>query len=61
MSKGILKPLTQRIRDLEKINTDHKKLNGELRLEIQQKDKKISELNERINNPLKKMRGDGDL
>ena len=61
MSKGILKPLTQRIRDLEKINTDHKKLNGELRLEIQQKEKKISELNERINNPLKKMRGDGDL
>ena len=61
MSKGILKPLTQRIRDLEKINTDHKKLNGELRLEIQQKEKKISELNERINNPLKKMRDQGEI
>lgn len=58
---GIVKPLRERVRDLETINKQHQKLNGELQQQISQKDKKIEELMERINNPLKKMRGDGDL
>ncbi len=58
---GIIKPLRDRVRDLEVINEAHQKKNGQLRVEIQEKDKKIDELIERINNPLKKMRGDGDL
>ena len=58
---GIVKPLRERVRDLENINKQHQKLNGELQQQISQKDKKIEELMERINNPLKKMRGDGDL
>tara|TARA_R100000329_G_scaffold128413_1_gene107206 strand:- start:2658 stop:2921 length:264 start_codon:yes stop_codon:yes gene_type:complete len=60
-ANGIVKPLRERVRDLEEINEAHQKKNGELRVEIQNKDKKIEELLERINNPLKKMRGDGDL
>ena len=58
---GIVKPLRQRIRDLETINAKHQKINGELQQQVSQKDKKIEELMERINNPLKKMREDGDL
>jgi hypothetical protein len=42
---GIIKPLRQRIADLEEINKEHQKINGKLQQEI--------------NNPLKKMRGDG--
>tara|TARA_X000001388_G_C2218481_1_gene118225 strand:- start:812 stop:1000 length:189 start_codon:yes stop_codon:yes gene_type:complete len=59
--QGIIKPLRQRIADLEEINVAHQKKNGQLRVEIQEKDKKIKELIERINNPLKKMRGQGEL
>ena len=58
---GIIKPLRDRVRDLEVINEAHQKKNGQLRVEIQEKDKKINELLERINNPLKKMRGQGEL
>jgi|TARA_B100000513_G_scaffold4957_1_gene2590 uncharacterized coiled-coil protein SlyX len=58
---GIVKPLRQRIKDLETINAKHQKINGELQQQVTQKDKKIEELMERINNPLKKMREDGDL
>mgnify|MGYP003114296609 CR=1 FL=1 len=58
---GIIKPLRNRVRDLEEINSAHQKKNGQLRVEIQEKDKKINELIERINNPLKKMRGQGEL
>ena len=57
----IIKPLRERVRDLETINKQHQKLNGELQQQISQKDKKIEELMEKINNPLEKMRGDGDL
>ena len=58
---GIVKPLRQRIKDLETINAKHQKINGELQQQVTQKDKKIEELMERINNPLNKMREDGDL
>ena len=58
---GIIKPLRDRVRDLEVINEEHRKKNGQLRVEIQDKDKKINELIERINNPLKKMRGYGEI
>jgi len=58
---GIVKPLRERVRDLETINAKHQKINGELQQQVTQKDKKIEELMERINNPLKKMREDGDL
>ena len=53
---GIIKPLRQRIEDLEEINEAHQKKNGQLRVEIQEKDKKIKELQEQINNPLQKIR-----
>ena len=53
---GIIKPLRQRIKDLEEINEAHQKKNGQLRVEIQEKDKKIKELQEQINNPLQKKR-----
>jgi predicted RNase H-like nuclease (RuvC/YqgF family) len=53
---GIIKPLRQRIKDLEEINEAHQKKNGQLRVEIQEKDKKIKELQEQINNPLQKIR-----
>ena len=58
---GIIKPLRDRVRDLEVINEAHQKKNGQLRVEIQDKDKKINELLERINNPTKKMREQGEL
>ena len=58
---GIIIPLKERIRDLETINLAHQKKNGQLRVEIQDKDKKINELIERINNPTKKMREQGKL
>ena len=58
---GIIKPLRDRVRDLEVINEAHQKKNGQLRVEIQEKDKKINELIERINNPTKKMREQGEL
>ena len=58
---GIIKPLRDRVRDLETINEAHQKENGQLRVEIQEKNKKIEELIERINNPLNKLRGQGDL
>jgi len=58
---GIIKPLRDRVRDLEVINEAHQKKNGQLRVEIQDKDKKISELLERINNPTKRMRDQGEL
>ena len=53
---GIIKPLRQRIKDLEEINEAHQKKNGQLRVEIQEKNKKIEELQEQINNPLHKIR-----
>jgi len=53
---GIIKPLRQRIKDLEVINEAHQKKNGQLRVEIQEKNKKIEELQEQINNPLHKIR-----
>ena len=59
--QGIIKPLRDRIRDLETINEAHQKENGQLRVEIQEKNKQIEELIERINNPLNKLRGQGDL
>ena len=58
---GIIKPLRDRVRDLEVINEAHQKKNGQLRVEIQNKDKKINELIERINNPTKRMRDQGEL
>jgi len=58
---GIIKPLRDRVRDLEVINEAHQKKNGQLRVEIQNKDKKIDELIERINNPTKRMRDQGEL
>ncbi len=58
---GIIKPLRDRVRDLEVINEAHQKKNGQLRVEIQDKDKKINELIERINNPTKRMREQGEL
>ncbi len=58
---GIIIPLKERIRDLETINLAHQKKNGQLRQEIQDKDKLIKELEERINNPTKKMREQGEL
>ena len=51
---GIIKPLRDRVRDLENINESHQKKNGQLRVEIQDKDKIIKELTEKINNPTKK-------
>jgi len=53
---GIIKPLRQRIKDLEEINEAHQNKNGKLRTEIQEKDKKIEELEEQIKNPLQKIR-----
>ena len=38
---GIIKPLRQRIKDLEEINEAHQKKNGHLRVEIQDKNKLI--------------------
>jgi len=58
---GIIKPLRDRVRDLEVINEAHQKKNGQLRQEIQDKDKIIKELTERINNPTKRMRDQGEL
>ena len=58
---GIIKPLRDRVRDLEVINEEHRKKNGQLRVEIQDKNKLIEELTEKINNPTKKMREQGDL
>ena len=58
---GIIKPLRDRVRDLEEINNAHQKKNGQLRVEIKEKNKQIEELIERINNPLNKLRGQGDL
>tara|TARA_Y100001937_G_C7118264_1_gene331215 strand:- start:1823 stop:2011 length:189 start_codon:yes stop_codon:yes gene_type:complete len=58
---GIIKPLRQRIKDLEQINNDHQKMNGKLQIEIKEKNKIIEELEEKINNPTKKMREQGEL
>ena len=58
---GIIIPLRERIRDLEVINEAHQKKNGQLRQEIQDKDKLIKELEEKINNPTKKMREQGEI
>ena len=58
---GIIIPLKERIRDLETINKAHQKKNGQLRQEIQDKDKLIKELEEKINNPTKKMREQGEI
>jgi len=58
---GIIKPLRDRVRDLEVINEAHQKKNGQLRVEIQDKDKLIKILKEKINNPTKKMREQGQL
>ena len=58
---GIIKPLRDRVRDLEVINEAHQKKNGQLRVEIQDKNKLIEELEEKINNPTKKMREQGEL
>ena len=59
MTSGIIKPLRQRIKDLQEINNYHQKENGKLRSEITEKEKTINELIDKINNPLKKMREDG--
>ena len=58
---GIIKPLRDRVRDLEVINEAHQKKNGQLRVEIQDKDKIIKELTEKINNPTKRMREQGEI
>ena len=58
---GIIIPLRERIRDLETINEAHQKKNGQLRQEIQDKDKLIKELQEKLNNPLNKMREQGEI
>ena len=58
---GIIKPLRDRVRDLENINEEHRKKNGQLRVEIQDKNKLIEELEEKITNPTKKMREQGEL
>ena len=58
---GIIIPLKERIRDLETINEAHQKKNGQLRQEIQDKDKLIKQLQEQIKNPTKKMREQGQL
>ena len=58
---GIIIPLKERVRDLEIINEAHQKKNGQLRQEIQDKDKIIKELTEKINNPTKKMREQGKI
>ena len=58
---GIIKPLRDRVRDLEVINEAHQKKNGQLRVEIQDKKKLIEELEEQIKNPTKKMREQGEL
>jgi len=58
---GIIKPLRERVRDLENINEEHRKKNGQLRQEIQDKDKIIKELTEKINNPTKRMREQGEI
>jgi len=58
---GIIIPLKERIRDLETINEAHQKKNGQLRQEIQDKDKLIKELQEKIKNPLNKMREQGEI
>ena len=58
---GIIKPLRNRVRDLEVINEAHQKKNGQLRVEIQEKNKKIEELTEKLNNPLNKMREQGEI
>jgi len=59
--QGIIKPLRQRIKDLETINDAHQKKNGQLRVEIKDKDKKIKDLQEQITNPTKRMRDEGQL
>ena len=41
---GIIIPLRARIKDLETINSAHQKKNGQLRQEIQDKDKVIKNL-----------------
>ena len=41
---GIIIPLRERIKDLEVINEEHRKKNGQLRQEIQDKDKVIKDL-----------------
>jgi len=41
---GIIIPLRARIKDLEIINSAHQKKNGQLRQEIQDKDKEIKDL-----------------
>tara|TARA_B100000795_G_scaffold266209_1_gene249043 strand:+ start:2055 stop:2252 length:198 start_codon:yes stop_codon:yes gene_type:complete len=41
---GIIIPLRERIKDLEVINLAHQKKNGQLRQEIQDKDKVIKDL-----------------
>ncbi len=51
---GIIIPLKERIRDLETINLAHQKKDGQLRQEIQDEDKIIKELTEKINNPKRK-------
>ena len=58
---GIIKPLRERVRDLEEINLAHQKKNGQLRQEIQDKDKLIKELKEKLKNPLLKMREQGEI
>ena len=58
---GIIKPLRERVRDLEEINLAHQKKNGQIRQEIQDKDKLIKELEEQIKNPMKKMREQGEI
>ena len=59
--QGIIKPLRDRVRDLETINSEHQKKNGQLRVEIQNKDKIIKDLEEQIKNPTKKLREVGQL
>lgn len=53
--EGIIIPLRQRIKDLEEINHSHQKKNGQLRVEIQEKDKIINEKNKQISDLKKKL------
>ena len=62
---GIIKPLRDRVRDLENINEEHRKKNGQLRVEIQDKNKLIEELEEshkqtngKLHSEIKKLKED---
>lgn len=68
MDEGILVSLKQRIQDLEEINKAHQEKNGMLRVEIQEKNKAIKNLKEKLGlddndlnyeNPIDQLRSKG--